>query len=188
MRRGPWRTLSSRYTHENRWFRVRTDDVLNPDARPGEYNVIEVPAAVSVVALDDRERFCLIREYRYAQESWLWETPVGRLDADDPDPLVAAQRELREETGLASDDWTYLGLTRGLKGLSNQVLHHYLARAVRAGHTAREGVEAIDQQRFVSFQDFFEELRTGQVTDGETVAAVALAAAHLGLMSPSTTD
>jgi 8-oxo-dGTP pyrophosphatase MutT (NUDIX family) len=178
----PWRTTGSRYALQNPWFRLRVDDVITPGGTPGTYNVIEVPPAVSVVALDASDRLCLLREYRYPQEAWLWETPVGSLDAADTDPLSAAQRELREEAGLTSEDWSYLGVTRGLKGLSTQVLHVFLAREVVRGRTAREGIEAIDQQRFVSLAEFFEEVRTGQVTDAETIATVALAAAHLRML------
>jgi 8-oxo-dGTP pyrophosphatase MutT (NUDIX family) len=178
----PWRTTGSRYTHENRWFRVRIDDVITPGGEPGEYNVIEVPPAVSVVALDERNRLCLLREYRYPHETWLWETPIGSLEADDTDPLSAARRELREEAGLTSEDWTYLGITRGLKGVSTQVIHNFLARNVTRGRTAREGVEAIDEQRFLSLAAFFQEVRAGRVTDAETIAAVALAAAHLEIV------
>jgi 8-oxo-dGDP phosphatase len=178
----PWRTTGSRYTHENRWFRVRTDDVITPGGKPGEYNVIEVPPAVSVVALDARNRLCLLREYRYPHETWLWETPVGSLDDGDTDPLSAAQRELREEAGLTSADWAYLGTVNGLKGVSTQVLHVFLARDVVQGANSREGIEAIDQQRFVTLPSFFDEVRAGHITDAETIAAVALAVAHLRMV------
>jgi 8-oxo-dGTP pyrophosphatase MutT (NUDIX family) len=179
---GPWRTVASRYTHVNRWFRVRTDDVITPACEPGEYNVIEVPPAVTIVALDADDELCLIREYRYPHRMWMWETPVGSVDPGDREPLAAAQRELREETGLTSDDWTYLGVAHGLKGVSTQVLHTFLARNVTAGRPVRDGVEAIDQQRFISLGGFFEEVRTGLVTDAETITAVALVVAHLQLL------
>jgi 8-oxo-dGTP pyrophosphatase MutT (NUDIX family) len=178
----PWRTTGSRYAHENRWFRVRTDDVITPGGEPGEYNVVEIPPAVSVVALDGRGRVCLLREYRYPHQTWMWETPIGSLDPADTDPLSAARRELREEAGLTSEDWTYLGATRGLKGVSTQVVHNFLARNVAPGRTAREDVEAIDQQRFVDLADFFAEIRNGEVTDAETITAIALAVAHLRIV------
>jgi 8-oxo-dGTP pyrophosphatase MutT (NUDIX family) len=179
MTESPWRIVRSRVAHENKWFRVRTDDVIGPDSEPGEFNVVELPPAVTVVALDSDDRFCLIREYRYSHRSWLWETPVGSIDPGDEDSLTAAQRELREETGLCSDDWTYLGATRGLKGVSNQILHTFLARNVTAGAAAAESFEVIDGLRFVSFGAFFAEVRRGDVVDGETIAAVTLAFAYL---------
>jgi 8-oxo-dGTP pyrophosphatase MutT (NUDIX family) len=178
----PWRTTGSRYTLQNRWFRVRTDDVITPGGEPGEYNVVEIPPAVTVVALDAMDQLCLLREYRYPHGTWMWETPIGSLDPQDTDLLSAAKRELREEAGLTSEDWTYLGRTLGLKGLSTQVLHTFLARSVVAGCTAREGIEAIDQQRFLSLADFYAEVRAGGVTDAETIVAVALATTHLGLV------
>ena len=50
-RRGPWRVLGSRVAYENPWIRVREDRVLRPDGSPGIYGVVEMTAAVGVVAL-----------------------------------------------------------------------------------------------------------------------------------------
>ncbi len=57
----PWTTRSSRTAYENRWIRVREDDVVMPDGTDGVYGVVELHhPAVFVVALDDDERVLLV--------------------------------------------------------------------------------------------------------------------------------
>ena len=54
----------------------------------------------AAVALDQAGRVCLLRQYRYVADGWLWELPAGKLEPAEP-PLATAQRELIEEAGVA---------------------------------------------------------------------------------------
>ena len=69
-----------------------------------------------VLAIDEDERVVVLRQYRHPAQMRLVELPAGKLDQPGEDPLVAAQRELREEAGLDAptldppDD--HLGLAR----------------------------------------------------------------------------
>jgi 8-oxo-dGTP pyrophosphatase MutT (NUDIX family) len=182
MKKSPWITHSSEYTYQNPWFKVKTSQVTTPGGKAGIYGVIEMAPAVAIIATNERQEFCLIREYRYPHQQWLWEVPIGAIDSKDTDPLRAAQRELLEETGYKSDKWEYIGAMQGIKGLTNQVLYTYLARDITPGKSHIEHDEGIDGQRFISIRDFFEEVRQGVITDEETIAPVAALAAHLRLI------
>ena len=90
-----WTTRSSRTVYENRWIEVREDEVTGPDG-DGIYGVVRMQQpAVFIIALDENERVCLVELERYTTGRSL-EVPAGGTDGEDP--LVAAQRELREET------------------------------------------------------------------------------------------
>src|SRR3712207_1206300 len=75
--RGPWRVLSSRLVYENPWIHVREDQVLRPDGSPGIYGVVEMSAAVGVVALGAGQRAYLVGQYRYATDRDSWEIVAG---------------------------------------------------------------------------------------------------------------
>lgn len=174
-----WRTRGSRTVYENRWIHVREDDVVGPDGA-GIYGVVRMQhPAVFVVALDDDDRVCLITLDRYTTGRSV-EVPAGGTDGEDP--LVAAQRELREETGLDAARWEHLGTMNALNGIAHAPEHVFLARGARlatdAGATRAE--EGIDEVRWVPFAEVLGMIAAGELTDGETIAAIAYAGIRLG--------
>lgn len=176
-----WRTLRSRTVYENPWIRVREDEVVGPSGVPGIYGVVELRhPAVFVVAIDDDERVCFIALSRYTTGADSLEVPAGGSDGEDP--LAAAQRELAEETGLEAGEWTWLGSMQALNGVADAVEHVFLARRLRRGDdpAAQQRAEGIESVRWVPLAEIPALLNSGGIRDGETIAALALAAARLG--------
>ncbi|MFH8248826.1 NUDIX domain-containing protein [Microbacterium sp. B2969] len=175
-----WKTLASRTVYENRWIRVREDDVHGPHGT-GIYGVVEMQhPAVFVVAIDAEERVCVVSLDRYATGGPSLEVPAGGSDGDDP--LVAAKRELLEETGFAASEWTHLGNVNALNGIANAPEHIFLARdlqrAADAAHSQAE--EGIDAVQWMPFADVLGLISSGAISDGETIAALAFAGIRLG--------
>lgn len=175
-----WTTHRSRVVYENRWIRVREDDVTGPHG-DGIYGVVQMrQPAVFVVALDDEERVCLVTLDRYATGSSSVEVPAGGTDGEDP--LAAAQRELLEETGFAATEWTHLGSMNALNGIADAPEHVFLARglsvAIDAAASQRE--EGIEALRWVPFTEVLGLVADGSISDGESIAALAFAGIHLG--------
>ncbi|GAA4161907.1 NUDIX hydrolase [Gryllotalpicola daejeonensis] len=177
-----WTTLSTRTAYENPWIRVREDQVVHPDGSQGIYGVVELRPAVFVVALDESDRVALIEIDRYTVGTSL-EVPAGGSDGQEP--LVAAQRELLEETGLEASDWLELGTQYALNGAALAPEHIFLARGLRGAgdashHQLEEGISAV---RFVPLGEVLAMIGRGEITDNETVAAVSLAAIRLGRLT-----
>jgi len=104
-----WPVESSRDLYRGDWIvALRADVVRRPgaaDERAFERWVLEHPGAVVVLAVDDQERVCCLRQYRHAAQGRFVELPAGLRDADGEDPVETARRELREEAELEADDW-----------------------------------------------------------------------------------
>ncbi|EYR64235.1 NUDIX hydrolase [Actinotalea ferrariae CF5-4] len=178
----PWRTLTSTVVYENPWVVVREDAVRRPDGGEGIYGYLEVrQPAVFVVPLTDDDEVVLVEVPRYTTDAVSLEVPAGGSDGEDL--LVAAQRELLEETGLEADRWEPVGSMTALNGVCRAPEHVFLARGVRASSAADDGArheEGIAAVRRVPWTEVLGLVRDGTITDGETVAALMYAALALG--------
>ena len=100
-----WKTLSSEYLIKRPWLTARRDKVQLPDGRIlDEYYVLEYPTWVNVIAITKEGDMVLVRQYRHALGRTNFELVAGVLEKGE-DPLVAAQRELLEETGYSGGEF-----------------------------------------------------------------------------------
>src|SRR5215471_2564392 len=99
LQEGPYTVLSSEARYRNRWIALREDRVIRPGGSEGLFGVVEMASGSSVLAIDADSNVFLVCEYKYAIGRDSLEVVSGAMD-DGETPLVAAQRELREETGL----------------------------------------------------------------------------------------
>lgn len=172
-----WRTDDSRVVYSNPWISVREDAVTGP-AGPGIYGVVTVRhPAVFVVALDADERVCLVTLDRYTTGRSI-EVPAGGSDGEEP--IIAARRELREETGLEADEWEDLGRMNALNGVTEAPEHVFLARGLRTVGGDQQAEEGIEEVSWVPFGEVLAMIADGRITDGETIGAIAYAGIRLG--------
>lgn len=129
----PWTTLESQLLLDRRWLRVRSDRVRTAAGVViEEFHVIEsVPWAATVCVTEGRE-LVLVEQYRHGHGGPSLELPAGVLEPAE-DPLAAAQRELREETGYEAADWTALWRVRPEPARHEQWAHFAVARGARLG-------------------------------------------------------
>lgn len=124
------RVESSDLVFAGRVISVRKDVVTMPGDTTSQRDVVVHPGAVGVVALDDDLRVLLVNQYRHPVRRRLDELPAGLLDVDGEPSLLAAQRELMEEAGLAAQTWHVLVDALTSPGMTDEAIRLYLARAV----------------------------------------------------------
>lgn len=173
-----WQTDDSRLVYENPWISVREDAVTGP-AGKAVYGVVTMRhPAVFVVAVDEKDRVCLVTLERYTTGRSV-EVPAGGSDGEEP--LVAAQRELLEETGLRAARWSPIGFMNALNGIAVAPEHVFLAQGLsRSPDGSAQDEEGIEEVRWVPFDEVLRMVADGRITDGETVAALAFAGIRLG--------
>lgn len=174
-----WSTLASRVVYENAWIRVREDAVERPDGTPGVYGVVEVRnPAVFVVAVTAEDEILLVTLDRYTTGRSSVEVPAGGSDGEDL--LVAAQRELREETGYAARDWRALGAVHSLDGVADAPGQVFLATGLEHVGGAETDAEGIAAVRAVPVPEVLAMVGRGEITDNESLGALLLGLVALG--------
>lgn len=172
-----WPVVESSYLHRDDWVvAFRSDTVHRPGHPEDSFRrlVVEDPGAVIVLALDDQERVVVLHQYRHPVKMRLVELPAGKLDVAGEDPVVAAQRELREEVGLQAREWIHLMTTYASPGITSETHALFLAR----------GLEEIDRDfdphheeaemsvSRVPLADLVEAVLDGSVADAPLATAV----------------
>ncbi|MDL2402320.1 NUDIX hydrolase [Rhizobium mayense] len=127
----PWQVKSSTHLLHDRWLTVRADTCVTAEGvEIAPYYVLEYPDWVEVVALDAEDNIYLVQQYRHGLGVVALEVPGGAMDASDANPVEAAARELREETGLSASEWEYVGALAPNPATHSNLSHIVLARNV----------------------------------------------------------
>src|SRR5712672_4876400 len=152
---------------------VTTGDVLLPDGHRALLEVVHHPGGAAVVALDSQQRVCLLKQYRYVANGWIWELPAGKLEPNEP-PLETAKRELIEEAGVSASQWESLGTALSSPGVFSEVLHLFYATEIEPSTAAHEHSEIIEVH-WIPFAEAYEWAMNGQIRDAKTIIALARA-------------
>jgi 8-oxo-dGTP pyrophosphatase MutT (NUDIX family) len=121
------------------------------------------------------EGFWLVEQFRYPVGRRAWEFPQGSWGRDAVDDQVAlARKELAEETGLRAGSMTHLGHLFEAYGFSTQGFDVYLATELEQGAPDREASEQDMIHRAFSDTDIAEMIRSGQIVDAPSPAALTL--------------
>src|SRR5450631_3764506 len=122
MARHEYEVITSRSVFVGRITAMRSDEVAMPGGVSSQRDVVELPGAVGIVALDDKSRVLLVRQYRHPVQRRLWEIPAGLLDSPDETAAQAAERELFEEGHVRAAQWLTLVDTLTSPGMSDETV------------------------------------------------------------------
>ena len=168
------RGLSSRTVYENRWMRVREDEILRPDGSTGVYGVVDKPDFALVIPLENGGVH-LVEQYRYPVAARSWEFPQGTYAGGaGGDAAALARLELAEETGLRAERLEPLGTLYQGPGHSSQRMHIFVATGLTPGPPRREPEEQDMRQRWVTRAELEAMIERGDMRDSSSVAAWAL--------------
>jgi len=171
---GDFQLASSREVHRGHAFRLAVETWRMPDGSERDRDVVHHTGAVGVVALDERERVLLIRQFRPAVRRHLLELPAGLLDEVGEPASVAAARELAEEADLVAGRWHVLLDAYTSPGMSDEAVRIYLARDVTAAPSpySRVDEEADLQPRWLPLADAVDLVTRGELTNSLAVLGV----------------
>ena len=140
-----WKTLETKYLIKRKWLTAKVEKVELPDGRVhAEYYTLEYPAWINVIAITKDGEMILERQWRHGLKVVSTEIPAGVVEEGE-EPMEAAKRELREETGFGGGQWTEFMVSSPNPGAMNNRCYTYLAEGVeRVSGTHLDATEDMD--------------------------------------------
>ncbi|MBL0884512.1 MAG: NUDIX hydrolase [Chitinophagaceae bacterium] len=171
MENNPWTIINEKKVYDNKWINVTEYAVINPSGGEGIYGKVHFKnVAVGIVALDDHEQLWLVGQYRFTLNQYSWEIPEGGSPIG-TDPLVSAQRELKEETGVSASNWKHLLTMHLSNSVSDELAVIYLATGLAEGKAEPEDTEELHTKQIL-LEEAWQMVENGIITDVMSVAAI----------------
>ena len=161
--------VSGEEVFRGKLLHVVRDTITLPNGQTGTREYIKHPGAACIVAEFEDGKLLLERQYRYPTGKAMIEFPAGKLDRGE-NPLVAAQRELKEETGYWARSWHTLGHMHPLIAYADEIIHIFHANGLV------EGDAKLDQDEFLELfaatpEEVSAMIADNLISDGKTIVA-----------------
>jgi len=167
----PWIPQSSKKIFENPWLSLHEDEVINPGGGLSHYGKVNFKNfAIGIIPLDENNNTWLVGQYRYVPDCYSWEIPMGGGPIG-IDPLLSAQRELQEETGLTAKDWQEIMKLHTSNSVTDERGLIYIARDLTQGETDFEEAEELLIQK-LPLHEAVERVLSGEITDVISIAGL----------------
>ena len=172
----PWQVLAETSLVSQRWLEVREQHVRLANGNEIErFHLVRGPHWASVLCLTASNQVVLVRQYRHGIAGGSLELPAGVIDTGE-EPLSAARRELREETGFSAQYFEPLITVAAEPARNSARAHFFVATgAERAAEQALDETEELEVL-LVEPRELFELIDAGHIVHGVHIAAILLAA------------
>jgi len=176
-----WKTLSSEYLFNDKWFKVRRDKCVTPGGKIVDpYYVYEFSTWVGALPVTEEGKIIMVKQYRHALGETCIEIPGGCVDDTDNNVESAIARELLEETGYSFSSFDYLGKISPNPSTNSNLLHMFLARGGKKVAEQKldenEEIEVLE----MSIDELKQLLRENKIIQGMHVSCITYALEKLG--------
>ena len=158
-------------------FTVKSVNLSFPDGKARDYDLIDIQNAVTILPLDDEGNVYFVNQYRIGAGKVLLELPAGKIE-DAEDPLLTAQRELREEIGMSARAWEHLGNFYMTPGYANEYMYCYIAQGLRPDPLDPDSDEFINVTS-LPLRTVLKMIGNREIEDSKTLAVLMLAWRYL---------
>lgn len=146
-------------------------DTVEVNGSIAEWDYIHHDGAASVVAVNEKGKLLMVRQYRNALDRFTLELPAGKLDDPKEPTIECAKRELEEETGYRANKMEYLLTMNTTVAFCNEKIDIYLATDLEKTAQHLDPEEEINVEEW-DLEALKELIFSGKMTDGKTIAGI----------------
>jgi len=158
-----WTRLSSSERYTRGKLTLREDAWRLPDGQEVVYPVLALGVTVGILPFVDASRVLLVGQYRHLQGAVSWELPGGGAQKGE-DPVVAAQRELREEGGYRAERLVLLTRFYPSNAYLDEIAYCYAAYGLTPDPLPADDDEFLER-RVVSLAEAVRMAVEGEITE-----------------------
>jgi len=175
----PWKLVKENIIYQNKFgYTLRDDDVITPAGKPGKFMVLESRGFAVVIAITKENKIIMVRQWRYTMGRECLELPAGGINKDE-DNLIAAKRELEEETGAISDDWQEIKSYWLGNGAMRVKGHIFLAKNAKlTGTIHTDDTEKIIIETY-TYSELMDMINKNIITDDRSLLSLLLLPKYL---------
>jgi ADP-ribose pyrophosphatase len=150
------------------WIEQR--DIVLPNGLERQKVIVHPSNAVAVLPVEG-ERCKLIRQYRYAIDSYIFEAPAGTLEPGEK-PQDAAGRELIEETGYTAQIMEPRGFIFTTPGYTDEKIFLYEARGLSPSDVYKKDEDEVIEVLDVPLKNLNRMICDGTIVDAKTICLI----------------
>lgn len=152
------------------------DTMQIPNGNIAKWDLIDHKGAAAVVAVREDGKLLMVRQYRNALERETLEIPAGGLNGREESTVVAAKRELEEETGCVCGQIDFLVSIFTTVAFCNEKIDIYVAKDLKAGQQHLDEDEFINVEAY-SVEELTQMILNGKIQDSKTICGILAYAA-----------
>lgn len=154
-------------------FSVEKVEVVLPDDKARVYERVNLQNAVTILPIDDEGNVYFVRQYRIGSNSVLLELPAGKIEAGEG-AQETAEREIREEIGLAAREMLPIGGFYMSPGYSTEYMYCFLAKGLYRSPLSPDADEFLNVEK-IPLEQVKRMTAAGELPDSKSLAAFMLA-------------
>ncbi len=160
--------LNSKTVYDGKILRLELDEVELPDGKTSKRECVRHSGGAAVLLVKD-EQILLVKQFRYLYGKPIYEIPAGKLNNGE-DAMVAAARELEEETGFKAELSHLLDIFPS-PGYTDEIIHIYIAEKFEITAQNLDDNEFLNYC-FIDVNAVLAMIESGEICDSKTIVAV----------------
>ena len=161
--------------YESKFINLHKDKITTHLGNTYDHHVLERPFdSVVVIIKNIQEKIAFVSSIRYVQgiEDSL-ELPAGGIDPNE-EPVIAAKREFREETGFEAQNLSFLGEFYPSNSMMTQKIYVFSGEFNETAERQGFDTEEVNQTFWFTLDEIKDLIRSQKITCGVTLSAVSL--------------